>query len=453
MFERIQKLGIPKWGIGIAVALFGVVLFSQMFFYAEPGYVYHVRTITGAEHVYSEAGYKLSLFGRVTEWKKALTVQAVLVKDENSVNIHADSDGATIEAFKVTFLGNVDANVEAMARFRIPTTDQTFLQLGREYRTPENFISTALIPALKDTLQSTAALMTADDFYAGGRSQFSNDFEVQLRNGTFIVRRVEHRVTSEQGPPAATAIAQQGTEQGAFGDTSRLLYRTEVVKGSDGVPVSKSQKYKDYGVELIEARITNVIPNDNFKARMAKVQESQAALAIARQDRQKEEEAKLLAIAKGEREVEEQRQATLKDQVIQTTTAETAKQKALVAASQRKEQAELDKQTAQLLLEKAQLDGQATKTIADADSYARNKLIEADNGLQQKLDAWTQINQAWAEAAKTAPVPNVVMGGSQNGGANQTTSRQDEFQQFMGVLAAKAARDLDADVSVRKQQQ
>ena len=45
-----------------------------------------------------------------------------------------------------------------------------------------------------------------------------------------------------------------------------------------------------------------------------------------------------------------------------------------------------------------------------------------------------------------APVPSVVMGGSSN---VSSTSRQSEFEQMMGILAAKAAKDLTLDMKIK----
>ena len=66
----------------VVLALFGASTFHQVFFYAEPGYIYHVRTITGQERVVDGVGYSLYLFGRINAWKKAMTVRA----DHTAVN-------------------------------------------------------------------------------------------------------------------------------------------------------------------------------------------------------------------------------------------------------------------------------------------------------------------------------------------------------------------------------
>ena len=442
-----SKLSLFKYvGVPALVAAIGFVSFNGVFFYNEAGFATHVRTIFGEEKIVDDVGYATKWFGRATPWKKALRVQSVLTEaleiDDSSDN---DSLGATIEAFPIVFLGNVDAKVESSARFRLPSGEQ-FLKIAQEYRNPENFIKTALVPAIKETLQATASLMSADDFYAGARSEFAAEFENQLNDGLYLIKRKEIR-----GPrghlPSQTAILQAGTEQGNFGDNNASQFVTEKVMDSKGIPVRKQQQFRKYGVEVVEARITNVDPNPQYKQRMVKVQQALAELAVARQNRLKEEEEKLLVTARGEKEVEARRQETLRDQIEQTTQAETEKQLAVINAEREKQRAEIEKQTAELLRDKASITAQATKITADAEAYARKAVIEADGALQPKLDALVQINKVWAEAASQAPVPGVMMGGSGNGAS---ASRQDEIGQLMGILATKAARDLSLDMKVKE---
>ncbi|MCY1286836.1 SPFH domain / Band 7 family protein [compost metagenome] len=437
----IKYLGLPALLLALAFALF-----NGIFFYNEAGFSTHVRTIFGEEKVVDDVGYATKWFGRATPWKKALSVQSVLTEALKKIDDNSDNDslGATIEAFPIVFLGNVDAKVESSARFRLPAGEQ-FLKIAQEYRNPENFIGTALVPAIKETLQATASLMSADDFYAGARSEFAAEFENQLNDGLYLIKRKEVR-----GPrshiPSQTAILQAGTEQGSFGDNNASQFITEKVTDAKGIPVRKQQQFRKYGVEVVEARITNVDPNPQYKQRMVKVQQALAELAVARQNRLKEEEEKLLVTARGEKEVEARRQETLRDQIERTTQAETEKQLAIINAEREKGRAEIEKQTAELLRDKAQITAQATKITADAEAYAREAVIKADGALQPKLDALIAINKVWAEAAAQAPVPSVMMAGGQNA----ASSRQDEIGQLMGVLATKAARDLALDLKVKE---
>ncbi len=444
MIVIISKGNLIKFvAAPLGVLALGFGLFNGVFFYNEAGFMTHVRTIFGDEKIVDDVGYATKWFGRATTWKKAISVQSVLVMDDNDTNPDNDGLGATIEAFPIVFLGNVDAKVESSARFRLPG-GEPFLKMAQEYRNPDNFIRTALVPAIKETLQATASLMSADDYYAGARSEFAAEFENQLNDGLYLIKRKEVR-----GPrgaiPHQTAILQAGTEQGAFGDNNASQFVTEKVTDAKGIPVRKQQQFRKFGVEVVEARITNVDPNPQYKQRMVKVQQALAELAVARQNRLKEEEEKLLVTARGEKEVEAKRQETLRDQIERTTQAETDKQLAVINAEREKQRAEIEKQTAELLRDKATVTAQATKITADAEAYAREAVIKADGALQPKLDALIAINKVWAEAAAQAPVPSVMMGA----GANGAASRQDEIGQLMGVLATKAARDLALDLKVK----
>jgi len=431
---------MQKAGIGLAAgALVLVGTFNSIFVYNEAGYQTHIRTITGEEKVITEVGYATKWFGKATPWKQAQTLQFSIVKEgETSREI---DDGVGVDNYRVTFLGNVDGKVEASTRFRMPQGEQ-FLKIAREYRTPENFMQTAVVPAVKETLQTSASLMTADDYFAGSRSEFSANFDDQLRNGQFAVKRKEVQQVVESTRSEGDKLV---SGAGADGEQKRAAFVTEKETDDKGREIRKPQVFVGMGVEVVEARVPNILPNDQFLARMVKVQSAQADLAVARADRLKEEEAKLLSTAKGQRLVEDKRQETLRTQVEKTTEAETAKKLVITAAEQAEQEAIIAKRTSQQLLDKAEIDAKATKTTADAEAYRKKAVILADGALQAKLDALVQINHAWAGAAATAPVPSVMMGGA----GSEGSSRQGEIGQLMQIMAAKAAKDLSVDLSTK----
>ncbi|WOF82068.1 SPFH domain-containing protein (plasmid) [Pseudomonas sp. FeN3W] len=441
MFERSSRLPIVA-GITAASALGLFMLFKFCTVYNEAGYQTHVRTIFGEEKVVTDVGYATTWFGRATAWKQAQTVQFTTGDIQNL----GDETTGAVKNYRIVFLGNVDGGVEASTRFRLPQGEQ-FLKIAREYRSPENFVATALIPAVKETLQSTASLMSADDYFSGARSEFGSEFENQLRQGQYITKRKEVITKTARGRNEAGGLMSGADISGSTDDDSRRsIFVTEKVLDDKNEPRRKAQQFIAMGVEVVEARITNIEPNPLYKDRMVKVQTALAELAVARQARLKEEEEKLLVTARGEKEVEQKRQETLRDQIEATTKAQTTKKLAVINAEREKERAEIERQTASLIFEKAKIDAQSTKTIADASAYAKEAEIKANGALEQKLEAMVKINQVWAEAATKAPVPGIVMGGSQGG----ATSRQDEIAQMMGIMAVKAAKDLQLDMNVTK---
>ncbi|MCY0964961.1 SPFH domain-containing protein [Parathalassolituus penaei] len=424
--------------LSAAVLAFMVGGFNQMFFYAEPGYIYHVRTITGEEKVVSDVGYNLYLFGRYNAWKRALTVQAVSGKPQESMDAETDQHdaSATLPPLNIMFLDQVDANAEATVRFSIPEDTENFLKLAHEYRSPENMLRTALIPAFKETLQATASLMSAEEYYSGSRSEFNTEFEKQMGNGTYIVRREE--VAQSTGRRAkSTANATLGEQQQEYGDETKLMFVVNKVLDENGLPMRKTQKFTNFGITVVDARVTDMRPNNKFVERMQLKQKASADRAIAREQRIQEEEQRLLAIAKGEREVAERQAQAKVEQIQRTTEAETEKQLALTNAEKLREQAEIAKETAQIELEKARIEAETQRTLADAEAYQKKVILEADNALAQKLQAEIDIQKTWADAFAQRKVPTTVFGGSDGGAPVGSDSEVKAFMQILTLDAAK----------------
>jgi regulator of protease activity HflC (stomatin/prohibitin superfamily) len=421
----------------ISVVMLAIGMFNKVFFYAEPGYVYHVRTILGTEKVIDDTGYNTHLFGRITNWKKAMTVQSSRgAKSEAS---------AAIPPLNIMFLDQVDANCSATARFRIPLDAEIFLKLAHEYRSPENLMRTALIPAFQETLSATSSLMSAEEYYAGGRTEFNNEFRTQIMKGIYIVKRNEKVITTKK-KSKGSANASKGKDQEEYGSRNRVIFVVEKVLDENGQPKKKVHNFLQFGVQVVDAMVTDMTPNAKFVERMQLKQKASADRAIAREQRIQEEEQRLLAIAKGEREVA-QRQAIWKaDQIEKTTKAETTKQLAITEASKKKAQAEIDRDTAKILLEKAEIDSEAIKVKAKAEAYKKKAIIEADNALSQKLNAMIEINNVWAQAYSNRKVPSTVIGGSGNEKLDQNT------QIFQQMLNAMIAKQLAFEPSISKKQ-
>ena len=430
---------------GVVIGLLIVMACYKSIFYAEPGYIYHVRTITGKETVVNDVGYQFYLFGRWNSWKRAMTVQAVLgSKTTYNAEKNTASTSASLPPQRIMFLDQVDALAEATVRFNIPADHEGFLNMAQKYRSPENLLRTALIPAFKETLQSSGSLMTAEEYYSGGRTEFNTEFENQMTNGIYLVKRREIReesLTQQQ----ASANAALGEKQEGYGKTTKVTFEVRKELDKSGVPIRKKQKFTDFGIAVVDARVTDMEPNERFVERMQLKQKASADRAIAREQRIQEEEQRLLAIARGEREVAERQAKAKVEQIQRTTEAETEKQLAITEAEKFKEQAEIAKQTAEINLEKARVEAETKRTLAEAEAYQKKVILEADNALAQKLEAETKIHQLWAEAYARRKVPQNVFGG---GGDNVPVGSDSEVQAFMQMLTLDAAKRLSYDRNI-----
>jgi len=445
--EKIPK-GAMRLILTLAAIGFGLGFTGSGIFYAEPGYVYHVRTVLGKEEVVSEPGYKFYPFGRYNAWKRAMTVQAAAGASDE---LHAERDSseasAALPPLNIMFLDQVDADAEATVRFSIPSDAESFLQLAHEYRTPENLLRTALIPAFKETLQATASLFSAENYYSGARSEFNSEFEQQMTSGIYIVRREEVMVRSER-KVKGSANAALGANQESYGDEAKITFVVNKMLDESGQPLKKHQKFVNFGIAVVDARVTNMRPNRKFVERMQLKQKASADRAIAREQRIQEEEQRLLAIAKGEREVAERQAQAKVEQIQRTTEAETEKQLALTKAQKLKEQAQIEKETAEINFEKAKVEAETVKTLADAEAYKKREILEADNALAQKLDAEVKIQRLWADAYAKRAVPTNVFGS----GGETPVGSDSETRAFMQMLTLDAAKRLsyERDISTQK---
>lgn len=429
-----------------------IVFLMNSMFYAEPSKIYHVRTITGSEAVISnETGYEFYPFARVNEWKRAMTVQASLVSTHNAGDDDAVSSGdsnaasAQLNPLNIMFLDQVDANAQATARFTMPTDPDTFLKMAHEYRTPDNLLRTALIPAFKETLHATGSLMSAEEYYAGGKTEFNVEFENQMQDGIYIVKREEQRVKTFSDNKSS-ANASKGSDQEDYGEDVKTEFVVNKMLDGTGLPLRKTQKFTSYGVTVVDARITEMKPNNKFVDRMQLKQKASADRAIAREQRIQEEEQRLLAIAKGEREVAERQAEAKVDQIAKTTAAETDKQLAVTKANKLKEQAAIEKDTAAIKLAQAKIDAQRVKTLADAEAYKKREIMKADDALAQKLLSEERIQKYWADAYAKRNVPQYVFGG----GGDTPTGSDGDAQAFMKLMTMDAAKRLSYDRSMSK---
>lgn len=463
-----EKFAVPAF-VNTALVVLSVVFlaagtFTKVFFYAEPGYIYHIRTAFNQERVIYPAedgvGWAYYAFGRINTWKRAMSIQAASntgATETDQIDSSEGSEGsgvisANLLPLNIVFLDQVDADASATARFRIPTDEDGFLNLAREYRTASNFLNTALIPAFKETLQATASLMSAEEYFSGSRTQFNTEFQNQLENGIYIVRREEIVVDDlSQRSMKGSANATKGVDQDKYGDGKKVIFKVIKKYDANGQLRRKPQNYVPFGVTVVDARVTEMRPNEKFKKRMENKQQASADRAIAREKRIQEEEQKLFVEAKGEREVAERQAEALVEQIQKTTEAETDKQLALTKATKLKEQAKIDKDTSEIRLAQAKFDAAKIKELASAEAFKKAKLLQADNALQVKIDAIVRMNRDTMEAYAKRQVPaQVIYSGGTTGGGGLGSDEEVNNIARTQLIKNLNALDLNLGISTKK---
>jgi regulator of protease activity HflC (stomatin/prohibitin superfamily) len=429
----------------LSVVLAGAGMFNKLFFFADQGFSYQIVTFTGEEDVAFTPGWYWYGWGDYKPWKQAMTIQARDEAKGGDSNVSASANSGPIN---LVFLDQVDADASATVRFILPQEREQFLDMVHNYRTPSNLLNSELVASFQETLGATASLMSAEEYFSGGRTSFQNEFRSQMGKGTYVVKR-EEVLVDDVDTQQAFANASAGDDQSTFGDKKKVVFKVTKLTDENGQPIIKKQNFLQYGITVDAARVTDMDPNGKFKTRMEQKQEASADRAIAKEQRIQEEEKRRLAIAKGDREVAERQAQAKVNQIEKTTNAETNKQLALTAANQQKEQAAIQKDTSLIKLEQSKIDAERIKTLADAEAYERQAKLEADNGLKLKLDALVRMNADNAAALAKRQVPNQVIYSGAAGAGQMGTAN--ELQMLTQTQLLKNLKALDLDMSVKKQ--
>lgn len=430
------------------LAAFGASAWTGAMFYADPGFNYQVRTITGSIVSTNSPGWHAKWFGTTYPWKKAMSVSHT--PDYASLNKDGNVSAAR-PPYTIRMLDRVDGTLLETTRFRLPDDSVTFLNLASEYRTPDNLLRTELIPMVEQVTDATASLMSAEDYFNGQRNDFQVDFDYQMRNGIFLVERREvKKITMTVRASTANAAKEASGSGQDVQKHAQTFFEVIKVKDPDtGLYKTRPHNYARFGITVVDAKATKFTPNEDFQGRMKLQQAASAQRAIDRETRVQEEEKTQLAIVRGERQIAEEQAIVKKAQIRETTEAETTKQLALTLASQMREQAAIEKETAQEIYERDLIAAKSITVLADAEAYRKRAVIQADNALKDKLATEVEIQKVWAAAFAKRAVPNMVFASGGSGGAGGTpVGGNTELQAIMQMMTMQMAKSLDYDRTV-----
>ncbi len=402
-----NKSSIIKVVLG-AVALI-VLLFINPLSYNDAGERTVVEQFDGKQFVqYAPGVYYAGFFAKERPWPNQISVS--YQADAPDLDLR---DG-TIEIGKQTIRFGGDATsamVSGIVQYILPMDEKEMIEMHNAHRTPQSLVQKRLAPYTKECLQSSAQLMSSEVHYSGGRAQMAQDFSDQLKNGVFILKTVDKVVYD------------------TLEKENKRIYETNPLTDKNGNIKRKVSSIKEYGVTVADAAITDVDYEERVDNMLAKKIDASTKASVAKQELLTAQQQQLTAKAKGEQKLVEieyqQKQEQTKQVVAAQTKVEVAKQ---------------DMEQQRIAAQAADLEARKIKTLADAEAYAKQRVMAADGALDKKLAAYQNVQKYWSEAfAKYQGnmVPYYQSGGSNggNGGIN-----------FMELMGAKAAKDLSLEL-------
>lgn len=436
MFSKLKRVAATA-----VIAVGGLTAALGAISYNDAGYCVHIRTIFGTETSKCDLGWYVSAWGTTNEYPHYITISHT--KDSTTGSV------SDMEPHTIRMSDNWTGDVIQTTRFGIPQDEEQFLRMARDYRSYERLVVTLLRPSVIASLDSVANLYSMEEYWTGGkRDEFKTEFEQAVQKGRPAVDRFEEVVNGPSTNPEVAASDSEVLEDTAStGSGNRVRVITRKRLDSNGNEIRIPHDYLDYGIVASSAIVEQINPDDIFELRIQERKEAASRRVIAREQRLEQEEQRLLAISKAERDIAERQGQARVTQIEATTDAETKKRLALVEAERVREEARIQEQTAKIQLERARIDAESIRVTADADAYAREQALQADNALALKLETEKVIQQVWADAYAKRSVPQIVFGGS-SGDSSIPVGADDEVTRLMQLLTVDTAKRLSYDRTI-----
>jgi hypothetical protein len=402
---------ISKQKIIIGVAsIIAIVLFLTInpFSWNDAGNRTVVERTTGQQIVQFAPGiFYAGFFAKEKEWPNQISV----TYQEAVPNLDIEDNGIEVGQIMIRFSDATTANVKGITQFILPSDEKEMILIHNTHRTPQSLVVKRLAPYTKECLQSSAQLMSSEKHYGGGRAQMAQDFMDQLKDGVFLLKTEEN-------------IVYDSLEQ-----EKKRIYQTEIqYDKKSSLPKRKLSSIKEYGITVADAAITDVDYEDKVDQKLVKIIDAATKSSISKQELMTAQQQTLTAKAKGEQALVEIEYQQKQEQTRQVVEAET---KVKVA--------EQDKLQQKIAYEGAILEAKKIKELADAEAYAKSRIMQADGALEMKLKAQVEVQKVWADAFSKytgAIVPQFQTGGSTSNGALN----------FMDIMTAKTAKDFALDL-------
>src|SRR5687768_6583912 len=407
MLNTISKSTIVS-GILVIIVMIAFLIVNP-FSWNDAGNRTVVERTTGEQVVQFAPGiFYAGFFAKEKEWPNQISV----TYQEKAQDLTLEDNGIEVGQIMIRFSDATTANVKGITQFILPSDEKEMILIHNTHRTPQSLVVKRLAPYTKECLQSSAQLMSSEKHYGGGRAQMAQDFLDQLKEGVYLLKTEENLVYD------------------SLENEKKRVYQTEIqYDPKSSAPKRKASSIKEYGITVADAAVTDVDYEEKIDEKLVKIIDAVTKSSISKQELMTAQQQTLTAKAKGEQALVEIEYQQKQEQTKQVVEAET---KVKVA--------EQDKLQQKIAYEGAILEAKKIKELADAEAYAKSRIMQADGALEMKLKAQVEVQRVWADAFSKytgAVVPQFQTGGgpTTNGALN-----------FMEIMTAKTAKDFALDL-------
>jgi len=357
-----------------------------------------VQSPGGTLSVYSAPGWKWQGFGKVTSYRRR-----------------------SIYSFetKVRFNDGAHGLLKGSIQYELPLDDTNLIEIHTKFGS-QGAVQTQLVETVVDkAVYMTGPLMSSKESYAEKRNELINFVEEQVSHGVFRTRQRDVR------------------EKDEITGVEKTVTVVEIVKNADGSFARQEEAtLTEFGVKTFNFAITDLDYEEQVEAQIAAQQKATMDVQTAMSQSRQAEQRALTAEKEGQANAAK---AKWEQEVLKAKAVTLAQQEKEVAVTEAQRQLEV----ATLAAESAEQYRVKRLKEAEGDATYKQKVLAADGALQQKLDAYVQTQQAWAEAFADRQVPTTVFGSSGGAGSDG------DVQTFMQLLNAAAAKNLSLDLTTK----
>ncbi len=364
-----------------------------------------IQSPSGDLTVFTEPGWHYQGFGSVTKYKRRSEFSFV-----DAACLPKGSQQRPTGGLAIRFYDGGSAMLCGTISWMMPTDPKAIIEIHRDFRSNEAFETQAIRRSMEVAATFSGPTMGSFDSAAGKRNELLQILNDQTLNGVYKTESKTQRVKDVTGVEKDVSIIEIQTDK-------------------NGAPIRAQASYvAKYKVTMLPMTISGFKYEDRVEEQIQQQQKATNDAIIAIANAKKADQDALTAEARGKAEA---------------TTAEW-QQKTIVAKDIATAQSRVA--IAQAALQEAELYKKSEILRGEGEAGRKKLVMEADGQLDIRLQAWKEVNLAYAEAIQNARpgawVPTVNMTGTQGGSATANSA-----EALVQLLTAKTAKDMGVDFS------
>lgn len=396
-----------------------LIVIGQSTFFAREGNQYYVLSkLTGHRSAVMSPGLKFTIpFSIVQEWSKYIDVKGVRVGEDGQVSESTEGiEGVIPGGVKVMFIDRATADVFLSVRFELPADEDSFIKLVETYKTPDNLIKNTLLPTITEQLTNVSFMYSADEYVSGGASDYKLTIEDALKNGGFVVKRVE--IADTLYTPEIMTVDSLVNKPRQIQEIRKLTKNIKVIE--NGLPKRNPHEINTNKVITASVIVSDVALEKSFTDKLKQQRDISAEKIIEIQKIETAAAAQQRIIAEGERDKAAERVAQEKAQVSKLINIET-----------KVKEEESKRQLAEIAVQTAELEAKATLIRERAQAESNRLKVLAGLTPQERADWDYKTAVGVAAELKSLQLPTTYIQGS--GSANGSSI----LEQLIGAELAK----------------